>query len=101
MSDEDWENPYAEEITEITEITEVSSIDEIEQVKTDIKTCDESRSEIAKILETKSTHIYDFKNIRISIQDLYQEGIVPFDFSTPSPDDLWRLQKKQTIIRKK
>ena len=96
MSDEDWENPYAEEITEI------SSIDEIdEQVKIDIKTFDESRSEIAKILETKSTHIYDFKNIRISIQDLYQEGIVLFDFSTPSPDDLWRLQKKQTIIRKK
>lgn len=90
MSDEEWADPYA--------TIEEDYSDTVQPIKQDLP---QTHSKLAQILDTKSTNIYNFKNVQIEIRDLYHEGIKPFDFSTPSPDDLWRSQKKQTIIRKK
>ena len=92
MSDEEWPDPYA--------IIEEDPSDTVQTIKQDLP---QVQSKLAQILETESTNIYDFKNTRVRIRDLYWNttSVIPFDFSTPSPDDLWRLQKKKTIIRKK
>lgn len=92
MSDEEWPDPYATIEGDHSETSQT--------IKQDLP---QVQSKLAQILETESTNIYDFKNTRVRIRDLYWNttSVIPFDFSTPSPDDLWRLQKKKTIIRKK
>lgn len=95
MSDEEWADPYAT-------IEDEKHSETSQTIKQDLP---QVQSKLAQILETEtdSTNIYDFKNTRVRIRDLYWNttSVIPFDFSTPSPDDLWRLQKKKTIIRKK
>lgn len=81
MSDEEWIDPYA---TIEDETHSETSKQDLQQVQ----------SKLAQILKTKadSTDLYDFKNTRVRINTT---NVIPFDFSTPSPDDLCKLQKRK------
>jgi hypothetical protein len=124
MSEQDeWADPYAtlsdaeaEEDEERQDQQPPSSPNVPPPSSSSSSSDESSRSCIARILEhqqetTLMNHDLEriIDKLTIKIRDLYVSKdiqveiagscVVPFDFSTPSPDDLIRRQKRSQIIR--
>lgn len=109
MLDDEWADPYADADLAPTSTVELKSDSKGTLSKVE-KDC---RSPIAKILEDPIFNQFEIQDKELdrlvfSLQDLYisnrvvgNKKVVPFDFSTPSPDDLIRAQKKTQIFKSK
>ncbi len=86
MEEEEWGDPYA--------VHEEETREEVQVVVLESESKGGMPSVMARVLEDKRLGgKVRCGDREVRIRELYGDGVTPFDFSTPSPDDRARMDK--------